>query len=149
MKNKGFTLIEVIICIMVLCIIVVPIFDTNLLAFRTCSNTHIKDEEYNITRSICEKFKAETGIVQNKTVVIYINDFDEIIHGLPITNTIVDEISFASSDYVYIRNNNLENKRYAIILNGQQTEYLSVLRVTTLSMTVCDNGISLRIARSL
>lgn len=148
MKNKGFTLIEVVIAILVLAIIIIPIFNINFMAYKNTYNTLNKDKEYNITRSICEKFNGETGIIQNKTVVIYLNDINEITQAMSVTNTIANEISFSNIDYDNIKNNNFNNKRYAIIMNGLQTEYLSVLRVTTLSMGKSDNGVSLRIARS-
>lgn len=148
MKKSGFTLIEVIIAMMLLGILMIPILSLHQRVFQLTGNTLIKDEAYNITHSICEKFMGETGAVENKIVVIYINEFDEISKGTEITTLLANDISMDTFDYSSIKNNNFNNKKYAIILAGKQNGNLNVLRVTTMAMDGNGATSTLRTARA-
>lgn len=149
MKKRGFTLIEVIIAMMLLGILMVPVLNINQRVFQLTGNTFAKGEAYNITHSICEKFRGETGELENKTVVIYINEFDEISKGVEVTTLMANDISMEPLDYGSIKNNNFNNKRYAIILAGKQSGNLNVLRVTTISMDGYGATSTLRTARAV
>jgi prepilin-type N-terminal cleavage/methylation domain-containing protein len=143
--KKGFTLIEVVVSLLIISIFLVVIFNENSSVFSTNAFTKNKDVEYNLARGICEKFRSEEGAVQSKAVVIYLDNLLEI--PVSITNTITNGVNLVNNSYTAIKSFNLQNKCFAIILEGYESEYIYDLKVTVLSMIEMDTGVALRIAR--
>lgn len=143
--KKGFTLIEVIVTLFILCMISTPIFDANFISYSTSENTKLREREYNITRSLCEIYKSETEVIGNKTVVIYINDLSEFTHS--IYDCFEYGISVLDNDSNIIRNNNVGDKNFAVVMKSFGSSSFDILKVTTLSMKKADTGVTLRIAR--
>jgi prepilin-type N-terminal cleavage/methylation domain-containing protein len=143
--KKGFTLIEVVVSLMIISIFLAVIINENSSVFSANAFTKNRDVEYNLARGICEKFKSEAGVVQSKTVVIYLDNLLE----LPVS--IIDAITYGVNTVNYsceaIKSFNLQNKNFAIILEGYESEYIYDLKVTVLSMRSNDTGVALRIAR--
>jgi prepilin-type N-terminal cleavage/methylation domain-containing protein len=143
--KKGFTLIEVVVCIMLLCILLVPIFGLSSLAYNVNTSAKLKDEEFNIARGVCEKFRSEEGVIDNKLMVIYSNGIEDIPFN--ISDTLRSCIYEGSSDYSLLLSNNIENKRYAIILTSKAYENISFLGARVISIGYKAPEVVLKIAR--
>ncbi len=59
-KNKGFTLIELIVSVAILAIITAPFLNAFVIAAKNNSNSRVKQTVTNHSESIMEKFKAES-----------------------------------------------------------------------------------------
>lgn len=143
--KKGFTLIEVIIALMVFCILFTCLIRLDSTILNTFKKSKIRDTEYNISRAICEKFESETGVVEHRKIVLYLNDVEDI------SQSIADSLKFSAAiincNLTQIKAENLGNKKYAIIINCFESEFLYFIEVESFSMTELSSGVKLRIAR--
>ena len=143
--KKGFTLIEVIIALMVFCILFTCLISLDSTIFNTFKKSKVRDTEYNISRAICEKFESESGAVEHRKIVLYLNGVEDI------NQSISDSLKFSagiiSCNLTQVRAENLENKKYAVIINCFESEFLDFIEANSFSMTDLSSGVKLRIAR--
>jgi prepilin-type N-terminal cleavage/methylation domain-containing protein len=142
--KKGFTLLEVVICIMILCILIIPLYGLSSMAVNTNCMTIAKDEEFNIARGVCEKFISEKGLTANNTLVIYTSSIEDLPYN--ITDTINSCIYVGNIEYDFLLRNNIDNKKYAIILNGSTYDSISLMCVKAISMRYRNSEVELKIA---
>lgn len=143
--RRGFTLIEIIVSLMILSIVLGILLNGNYSIYNTNALTKNRDVEFNLARSICEKFRSETGVIQSKTIVFYLDNVSEL--PFSISDSINDRGNETITDYGTLINNNLLDKSFAAVLEGNESEYIYILRVKVISMLRWDSGVVLRIAR--
>lgn len=143
--KKGFSMIEIIVGIMLLVMLIVPIYGMNSACFRTNNSSRYKDEEFNIARAVCEKFKSELGAVENKWTVLYADNPMDL--PINITETVQNSIYYNIVSSELIKSNNLNNKKYAVIICSSSFQSLYYLKVKVLSMADIETEVALRIAR--
>lgn len=130
---------------MVLSILIVPIFSLYSMTYKTNIVSREKEKEFNLARAVCEKFKSENGVVDNKLYVLYANELNDL--PISITDIIDNCVCESNIRDDLIKSNNIENKKYAIILNTIGYENVSLLSVKVLGLINNNSEVTLQIAR--
>lgn len=89
-------------------------------------NSGVKDEEFNIARGICEKFKSEQGNVKDMTGIYFINDLQQI------PQNITEDINTQCKIIKRFNENNYEYKKnkYAVLIKTSCEDGINIINVT-------------------
>lgn len=136
--KKGFTLIEVVIALAIIAILVLAISSSNLTNAKTNRVTANREDSFSIAKAICEKYKSEKYIVNDKKVVIYVDNLDDLNQVINSNSgsaawVVNNGVGITNTSYDYIKSGNISNKKYAVLMEGSRGE-LNALRVTVFSM---------------
>jgi prepilin-type N-terminal cleavage/methylation domain-containing protein len=143
--KKGFTLIEIVIALMVFCILFSCLISLDSTIFNTFKKSKVRDSEYNISRAICEKFESEKGAVEHRKVVLYLDGVEDINQS--ISDSLKFSITAPSYNLEQVKAGNLEKKKYAVIIDCFESEFIDFVEANSFSMTDLSSGVKLRVAR--
>jgi prepilin-type N-terminal cleavage/methylation domain-containing protein len=130
--KKGFTLIEVVVATGLILIIAITISTLNVININLNKRTSQKDEQLNIARGVCEKFKCETGDVSDKRVIIYTNGLSDMPPS--ITSFLEMQPNTTSLEPEILELNNLHHKRYALLIQSFNSQGVNAINVTVFYM---------------
>lgn len=143
--KRGFTLIEMVVSTALILIIVTVISSLNIININMNRVTTQKDEQLNIVRAVCEKFKCETGEVTDKNVVIYVDGVLDMPYS--ITNTLSVQPNILIVDLEKLKSDNSQNKKYALLIQSSNNEGLNVIKATAFYMNNPDENLSFKVTR--
>jgi prepilin-type N-terminal cleavage/methylation domain-containing protein len=124
--KKGFTLIEVIISIALVCILILAIAGLSVMSAKTAQTAKERDEVFNIARSICEIYKSNSSFYSSPgsevNIYKYINNVSDI-EGI---NSLIN-----NRDGYYSESN------FNQIINANQTfKYTLILKIKRISSDI-------------
>lgn len=139
--RKGFTLLEVVICIAIIAIIVLPLATLNMSNIRQNKTTFNREEAYSIAKAACEKFKSEALLVNDSSVTLYVNSVDDLYQMLTAhSDSIVRLINGGTS----MTDNT--GKKYSITLKGVRGD-LNILNVTVAALDSYKGSVKLKASK--
>jgi prepilin-type N-terminal cleavage/methylation domain-containing protein len=136
--KKGFTLIEVVIAIAIIAMLVLAISSLNLTNAKTNRTTANREDSFSIAKAVCEKYKSEKYIVDNRKVMIYVNNLEELNQVFNSYSGSAAQVvnkgpEITDTSYNSIKSGNISNKKYAVLMQGSKGE-LNAIKVTVFSM---------------
>lgn len=119
MLRKGYSLVELLIIFLIICIFSLAILEMNLFIIKNSKLIYFKDYQNSICRTIIEFYKIDSGNF-NSSYVLYFDDFEKIKEDIK---------TYGLSDYLNLHLEDDQEGKYKLSLEFKTVGFMNAIKV--------------------